>query len=343
MKILYLHTSPSPAVPGTDAVFQEVAALQNEFQAETANLFPLARPTIWFPPSLYGAQHLSHTRSWNQRFDLFHVIHSVLHPFPFLRLLKQPVVYTVAASVQPAYELKTLPLAGIHTVVTSNERDRDMLECLGRPPSVMIRPGIDTTRFQAVPPPPGDPFTLLVGSAPWTAAQFTSKGIVALLDAAVAMKDIRLVFLWRGLHRDILQALIAARGLDDRCEIIDGAADVPAVLSRCHAAVVLAATRKLVKAYPHSLLEALAAGRPVLASDTLCIADHITKTGCGVAVEDVNANSVLASLATLRKNYAGFRAAADASRARDFALPAFVEAHRQLYGEIRSARSTGQA
>lgn len=341
MKILYLHTSPAPAVPGTDAVFQEVAALQAAFQAEAANLFPLAQPSIWVPPCLFGIQHLSHVRDWNRRFDLFHVIHSTLRPFPFLRLLKKPIVYTVAAAVQPAYQLKTLPLAGLHTVVVSNERDRDMLECLGRPPSLMIRPGIDLSRFQSVPPPPAAPFTLLIGSAPWTPEQFTSKGIVALLDAAAQMKDLRLVFLWRGLHRDILGNLVSSRHLADRCEIIDGAVDVSDVLARCHAAVVLAATRKVVKAYPHSLLEALAAGRPVIASDTLGIADYAARNGCGVVVEGVDAKSVLASLSHLRENYGQLQAAAGVSRAREFALSDFVEAHRTLYGEVLGARNTG--
>ena len=335
MKILYLHTSPPPSVPGADAVFQEVAALQQAFGAEAANLFPLARPTVWVPPQLYGMQHLPRAADWNRRFDIFHVVHATLRPFPFLRLLRKPIVYTAAASVQPAWELKPLPLHLIHTLVVTNERDREMMQCLGRPASVMIRPGIDTTRFDSVPPPPPPaPFTLLVGSAPWTPAQFASKGIIALLDAAVAMEDLRLVFLWRGLHRDRLQHLIAQRGLQPRCEVLDGPADVPAVLSRCHAAVVLAATRKLVKAYPHSLLEALAAGRPILAGNTLGIADYAASAGCGVAVNGADAHSTLASITRLRENYPALRDSAARLRARDFSLASFVEAHRSLYDRI---------
>jgi len=335
VKILYLHTSPPPSVPGADAVFQEVASLQQAFGAEAANLFPLARPTVWLPPQLYGVQYLSRAADWNRRFDLFHVVHATLRPFPFLRLLRKPIVYTAAAAVQPAWELKPLPLHLVHTLVVTNERDREMMQCLGRPASVMIRPGIDTARFDAVPPPPPTtPFTLLVGSAPWTQAQFTSKGIIALLDAAAAMQDIRLVFLWRGLHRDLLQHLIAQRGLQARCDVLDGPADVPAALARCHAAVVLAATRKLVKAYPHSLLEALAAGRPIIASNTLGIADYVAQNGCGVAADGVDAKSTLASITRLRDTYPTLRDAAARLRARDFALESFIEAHRGLYDRI---------
>jgi glycosyltransferase involved in cell wall biosynthesis len=340
MKILYLLTAPDPAVPGTDAVFQEVSALHSAFPSEVANIFPLRRPTRWYPTYLLGLAKLGCVADWNARFDLFHVYGSVLRPFPFLRLLKKPVVFTVAAGLEPNAPIKVASLHALHTVVVTHERDRERLAGLARPESVMIRPGIDTKRFSEMPPPPlVPPFTVLVGSAPWTAAQFTSKGIVALLEAMKSIPDLRLVFLWRGWHRAILEQLIAERALAHRCDILDGWVDVSQVLTWCHAAVVLAANARLVKAYPHSLLEALAAGRPVLASSTLGIAHYVDEKGCGVVVHGMKDGSVLQALEKLRGSYEQYRTAACSDRARAFGLDHFVEAHRQLYRAVAGSSS----
>lgn len=336
VNILYLTTAPAPAVPGTDALFQELDALRMAFGGELAYLYPLRRPTVLMPPALLGLQHVFHAPSWNARFDLFHVYGSVLKDMPFLRLLRKPIVFTAAAGLGSG-GLQASALRRLAGLVVSSEAEWDRVPVAMRSRVHLIRPGIDRARFTSVPPAPAaPPFTVLVGSAPWTPAQFASKGVVALLDALKRMDDLRLVFLWRGWHREMLDRLMAERGVADRCEVRDGWVDVPQVIARCHAAVVLAAQPKLVKAYPHSLLEALAAGRPVLASDTLGMARHLQETGCGVVVRGVEADAVVAALAELRAGYADYARKAEGSRASAFGLDVFVEAHRQVYREACS-------
>ena len=164
-------------------------------------------------------------------------------------------------------------------------------------------------------------------------AQFQSKGVDALLTAAEQRPDLRLIFLWRGLLLDEMQKRVAQRGLGDRVDVISRRVDVNQVLSSVHAAVVLATDATLVKAFPHSLIESLAAGRPVLVSGVLPMADYVAQTGCGQVVDTVSPDGVLAGLARLETNYDSCRRAALQMGQQDFSLASFVRAYRQLYCE----------
>jgi glycosyltransferase involved in cell wall biosynthesis len=195
----------------------------------------------------------------------------------------------------------------------------------------VIRPGIDTSRFSPTPPPAGPGLALLAGSAPWTRAQFVTKGVEALLAAAEARPDLRLVFLWRGLFFEEMQERVARRGLERRVEVINRRVEVNEVLARVHAAVALASDATLVKAFPHSLLESLAAGRPVLVSRALPMADYAERTGCGQVVERVSAEGVLVALTQLEAGYEAHRAAALRVGQRDFSQRALVGAYERLY------------
>ena len=148
--------------------------------------------------------------------------------------------------------------------------------------------------------------------------QFAQKGFDLVLQEVQKRKDLRVVLLWRGMLRNELNGRIARLGIADRIEVLDGSVDVNAALAKVHAAAVLAETPKIVKAYPHSLLEALAAGRPVLVSRTIPMSDYVEAKGCGVVVEDSAAFS--AALDQLMTNYGRLQQSAQNLRAKDFTL-----------------------
>jgi glycosyltransferase involved in cell wall biosynthesis len=332
MNILFHLTSPAPAIAETDAAFQEVAALQRRFGGSTINLFPLPRPSRFFPRPLYGVHRLSELRKLDATVDVHHVYHAQLSIFPVLRRLKKPIVYSVIAGLQN----QSMPaaLSKIRAVVISNSRDEAVLKKWGATNYRIIRPGIDLSHFSHQSVPRASDFTLMAGSAPWVPEQFRQKGIDALLDAARELRNLKLVFLWRGLLLEPLKARIASVGLASRVEIINEKADVNAVLARCHAAVVLAENSKLVKAWPHSLIESLAAGKPVLISDTIPMSDYVRENACGEIVGGIDPTSVRQGIQKLMDGYARLQPAALEIGRRDFDQERMVKEFGELYRDI---------
>jgi glycosyltransferase involved in cell wall biosynthesis len=197
----------------------------------------------------------------------------------------------------------------------------------------LILPGIDTARFSYTAPSSND-FVLLVGSAPWIPQQFKQKGIDALLEAASQMTSLRLILLWRGLLFNELEKRIKKFKMNDRVEIINEKTDVNKVLARAHASVVLAESSELVKAYPHSLLESLAAGKPVLTSQAIPISDYVQEYRCGEVISKINADELRQGIERLREKYHDYQKQAFIIGQRDFSLNSMLKAFEQLYGEI---------
>lgn len=335
MRVLYHLTIPRPDTPELDAVVQEVEALRAGVDGEIVYVNPARRPGSRFPERLYGLAHLPGLRRREAHIDVHHLFNAHLYAFPYLRGLRKPIIYTLAAGLRST----TRPrhphrLAALARIIVNNTRDRETLRGWGLRNVELIRPGIDVTRLTPQPPPAAAEPTLLMGSAPWTIEQFESKGVEALLEAAQARPDLKLIFLWRGLYFEEIERRIAQRGLGERITLINRRVDVNEVLAQAHAAVVLASDPTLVKAYPHSLLEALAAGRPVLVSRSIPMADYVEQTGCGQVVERIAPGSILTALARLEASYGAHRAAALQVGQRDFSRQELVEAYGRLYAAI---------
>jgi len=337
MKVLYHLTIPQPAAPELDAVAQEVEALRAAAGGEIIHVNPSRYHGSLFPERLYGLHRLPDLLRRESAVDVHHIYNAHLYLFPYLRLLRKPVIYTVAAGLRSTERPRNrYRLAALARIIVNNTRDLETLRGWGLLNVEWIRPGIDVSRFRPAPPPADQPFTLLMGSAPWTLDQFKSKGVDALLKAAEARPDLRFIFLWRGLLYEEMQRRIAQAGLGRRVTIINQHVDVNDVLAQVHAAVVLARDATLVKAYPHSLMEALAAGKPVLISRAIPMADTVEQTNCGQIVDTVDAQAVLAALTRLEANYEAHRVAALQAGQRDFSQQALVEAYQRLYEAARS-------
>lgn len=334
MTVLFHLTIPRPENPALDAVVQEAQALLAHAGGELLYANPARHPGSRFPERLYGFHRLPYLRRNEASVDLHHVFNPHLFPFPYLRWLRRPIVYTITAGLRREEPANLREARRFAAIVVTNRRDQALLASWGFGDTRVIRPGIDTARFRVTPPPASAEFRLLAASAPWTHEQFTSKGVDALLDVAEQTKDLRLVFLWRGLLFEEMLRRVASRGLHDRVQIINRQVDVAAELTRAHAAVVLADDPSLVKAFPHSLMEAVAAGRPVLLSRVLPMADYVGETGCGTIAEAVDADALLAALDALRRGYSEFQSSASAVGQRDFGQERMVSAYQALYADV---------
>lgn len=338
MKIIYHPTSPAPAIPETDAVFQDIAALNARFGGRQLNLYPLPFPTRWFPPQLLGTHCIAALKRSDSEMDLHHVFHALPRVFPVLRSLHKPVVYSVVAGLSSMRRLPgTSDLRSIAAWITAAPADAQRLMDAGASCCRVIKPGMDLSGFAQVPLlPRSEPFTLLAASAPWTPGQFRQKGFDLLFAVLASRPDLRLILLWRGFLEKDLRKRIKKSNATERVEIINRRIDVTEALGRCHAAVVLAEHSRLVKAYPHSLIEAMAAGRPVLASKCIPIADFIEQTGAGETLAGLEQDEFLAALDRLRARYDQAAKAARNAAALGFSMETMLDSYQKLYKEVIS-------
>jgi glycosyltransferase involved in cell wall biosynthesis len=142
---------------------------------------------------------------------------------------------------------------------------------------------------------------------------------------------VQLILLWRGLLLDQLRERVARRGIDDRVEIVPERVEIDDYLKRANAVVLAAKRSDIVKAYPHSLLESLAAGRPVILSAALPMADFVREHRCGIVVDNVTSRSLIWSVQELRSGYANLVRGAQSIDFSLFSRANMLAAYRPIY------------
>jgi len=216
-------------------------------------------------------------------------------------------------------------------IVVSNRRDAAVLHAWGVKNYEIIPPGIDTSSLTPRYLPLDRELTLFMASSPWNLRQFESKGIDLLLKAAAQLPFLRLILLWRGVLADELARRVKRFGLTDKVEIIDRKVNVAEYIQRAHAAVLLCDNGRLVKSYPHSLIEALVAGKPVLISDAIAMAELVNERQCGVVIPKMNIGDLTSGIAMLMSNYRQFLRNAAKIEGDMFSIGAMLNNYRRLY------------
>ncbi len=337
MTILYHLTILPPQRPACEALSQEVQALRDHLGGELVYLNPNGRLPIYIPRLLFGLHQLRSLRAREAGVTLHHVYNPDPFPFPVLRALRRPVVYSLTGGVVARPNVAFL--ARLAAVTVADRGSLERLRGWGLRNVHLAAPGIDTTRFTCSPLPLQSRVRLLVGSAPWTRRQFRSKGVDALLAAALEMPQLELVFLWRGVLAEEMARRVRRLGLAERVEILDRQVDVNQALAGAHAGVALATGAALIRAYPHSLMESLAAGKPLLVSRTIPMAEYAAQNDCGVVVESLTPAAVRAAVEALVERYGELQRAALEAGRRDFSLPGMIASYQEVYERVQHDRS----
>lgn len=342
MNVLYHITNLPPKIAGTEASLQEAEMLRDHFGGRLVFINPNQSSPLYLPRLFFGLHLLRQIRTAESEVQLHHLYNADPFPFPVLLGLRRPVIYSISSGVgtrRPLYQY----FARLAAVTVADERSLAWLRERGLPNIYLVRPGIDTARFRCSPLPLGPEFRLLVGSAPWTAGQFRSKGIDALLAAARQAPHLRLVFLWRGVLRAELDRRVRQMGLAGQVEVVDKKVDVNQVLAGVHASVVLASDAAIVRAYPHSLIESLAAGKPVILNRAVPMADYVEQMDCGQVIEGLDPADILAGLETLADSYETRRNSALLAGQRDFSQQNLIASFEAIYNRVaHSSERAGQ-
>lgn len=329
MRVQFYSTVSPPVFPGTEAITKDIELLMGEFGGNFLNLYPFKRYVPGFPKVFTGMHCLKKMRSMDNEADIHHVFMHHLFPLPALRILKKPVVCSVITKASPMPGL--LRYYPYHVAVNSEE-DGMKLHHGGFTKFRIIIPGIDTSGFSYHALQfNGKELILFCGSAPWTRSQFHKKGFNFLLELVHEMRNVRLLCLWRGILYEEFQQKIHAHGLQDRIEVINKKVDVNEVLARVHAGIVLAETPGSAAAYPRSLIESLVAGKPVISSGCMSIAEYIKRNDCGCVVEQFSYSQLKRCVETLMSRYHILAENAQKRGKSDFSREKMVESYRELY------------
>ena len=319
---------------GTDAVFQEVAALRGALGGEIVNLAPLKTSTRRFPKQLYGFHKIREIRNLEGQHKINHIFFPSPYPFPVLRLLRNPVFYTVTGSLdvdkKPPARAR---LQRLRCIIVSSERDAAVLKAWGLTNYAIIPPGIDTAHVLPSKLRLDRELTLLMASAPWNRRQFDTKGIDLMLATVAKLPFLRLILLWRGVLADELASRVQRLDIGNRVEIVNRNVNINDYLTKAHATVVLATEGGLVKSFPHSLLESLAAAKPVLLSNTIAMADFVSSRQCGVVVPETNFEALTSAIESLMQNYEALARNALQIGRNEFSIETLVENYRRLLGQ----------
>jgi glycosyltransferase involved in cell wall biosynthesis len=192
-----------------------------------------------------------------------------------------------------------------------------LIEGLGWPGSKIevIHNGVDSDRFREPASPElraelsgGNPGPLVL-----TIARLDpDKGHRHLLRAAALLPDVRFVLAGEGPERGALETLTRELGVEDRVRFLGHRRDIPQLLGACDVMALPSSFEGL----PVSVLEAMASGTAVVASNIGGVDELITDDVTGVLVEPGDAPALAAGIRRLVDDPADAARLAEAARAR---------------------------
>ena len=282
MKILYHNTIPLPRYEKTDAVRNEIVDLATAFKGDVIDLFPSRSKHWWTVKQLMGARAIRKLVRIDKTVDIHHVFFPSFYFFPYLKLLTKPIVFSATSS---ASRLGISHKWANVTLLSSNNNTVAIAQQNGFTDVHSVIPGVETSNFIVTESRRSTPFKLLMASAPHTKGQFNSKQIFLLLSYVLSNPVIELTLLWRGVEAGYMRQQIEKYGLQERVKLIDEVVKVQDYYNECHATILLCDEPGVLKNYPHSLLESICSGRPIITNNEIELSSIVSQHRLGVVLD----------------------------------------------------------
>ncbi|MBI2089971.1 MAG: glycosyltransferase family 4 protein [Deltaproteobacteria bacterium] len=205
----------------------------------------------------------------------------------------------------------------------------------------VIHSGIDPGSFQAIPECRSAPGEIVIGTI---AVLEERKGHRFLLAAAAALKGqgyrIRYRFAGEGTQREPLAKIVRQSGLEDDVEFLGFVTDIPKFLS----SVDLFVLPSLYEGLGISVLEAMAAGKPVVASQIGGIPEIVMDRVTGMLVPPQDPEALAGAISELLSHNGLRRMMGERGRERvlkNFTLAEMAKKNEDFYYELIEARPQG--
>jgi glycosyltransferase involved in cell wall biosynthesis len=161
------------------------------------------------------------------------------------------------------------------------------------------------------------------------------KGLQFLVSAAAEVTDAQFILVGAGPHRAELEEQVEGLGIQDRVTFLGHREDVPELLGSCDLLVL----PSLFEGFGVSVLEAMAAGRPVVASAIGGVNEVVVDGETGLLVPPGDPHALAAAIRTVLADSALARRFGEAGRARSrqFSVKEMLDRTTGLYEELLDA------
>jgi len=164
------------------------------------------------------------------------------------------------------------------------------------------------------------------------------KGLNHLLSAAALLPEARFVIAGDGPERTALETQARLLGVSNRVSFLGYREDIPNLLARCDIFVL----PSLFEGHPLSLLEAMAAGKPVIASAIAGIDETIANDQNGLLVPPADPAALAMAIRSIISDRGLAQRLATAASARvrqEFSAEPMVQSIVQIYQDILASRN----
>jgi glycosyltransferase involved in cell wall biosynthesis len=325
--------------PRWEAASKEVASLLSAFESTyTTYLLDLSTKS-WQPrifsrrkclPIAYSLAALPLVGSYSSRFTINHLFASAAAPFLTSRLHKKNSLLTItkATPLLSSLEKNVQHLRQFRFVIVECERHRELLRQVGVDEARirLIYPGAEIKPYHEA----HGSFKILFATSPLSRHDMLSRGVRMMVQAARRLPQAEFVLIWRETVVQDLNALIQEAGVAN-VRVVNGyVRDMDKYYDEVHATILPGLDHSSLKPCPHSFLESIGHGKPVLVSEPTSVAGIVAKTGCGVVFEPT-IDGLTNAVNRLQENYEVCRSRCHPVVERLFSPQVFVEKHRQLY------------
>lgn len=199
-----------------------------------------------------------------------------------------------------------------------------------------IHNGVEVDRFSRSPPaglrqsisPRADrPLALTV------ARLHEQKGLEYLMQAAARCPDVIFAIAGEGPQRQLLEQMRLQLGLEDRVVLLGHRTDIPELLAACDLFVLPSINEGL----PVSVLEAMASGKPVVATDIPGTREAVVSGRTGILVPPRDADAVASAISSIVRDQGLAMRMGEAGRSQvidNFSVATMIDQVDRLYQEL---------
>lgn len=323
--------------PDREATSKEIQLLQQHFRGQIHDLHLEGKLRFQVTPQLISYHFLYYPLGLPvlrlyARYKIIH-LYTSLCDRPYLPFLNQKNMVITSPNFVSAERIKSkiAYLQKVRQIIVQSEVEKKELLAAGltKEKISIIYPPVDLEQFSYREPPAR--FTILNASCPGKARDLRKRGIYFLLGFDQDLDDEQVKFLWRGGEFSVFLKEIRKRPFRHMRIENQIHKDMNEQYAQVHCTIIpYQQFDEYLKLVPTSVIESLAAGKPVLVSSQTGVAEIIRKEACGVVFEPVQ-KSFLVALAELRKNYWRYQKNCRTTAEKYFSQEQFLKKHEQVY------------